>query len=57
MTPRTLHDCRRGFMGTAQENVIRTEDGSAVWHLGAYGFLEQDCPDTANPSLWRQSRH
>jgi alkyl sulfatase BDS1-like metallo-beta-lactamase superfamily hydrolase len=57
MTPRTLHDCRRGFMGTAQENVIRTEDGSAVWHLGEYGFLEQDCPDTANPSLWRQSRH
>ncbi|MCT2593138.1 MBL fold metallo-hydrolase [Streptomyces sp. N2-109] len=51
-----LQDARRGFMGTAQENVIRAEDGSVVWDLGAYGFLRQDCPDTANPSLWRQSR-
>ncbi|WP_432104770.1 alkyl/aryl-sulfatase [Streptomyces sp. bgisy091] len=51
-----LEDARRGFLGTASENVIRAEDGSAVWDLGAYGFLSQDCPDTVNPSLWRQSR-
>lgn len=49
-------DARRGFMGTARDNVIRDTEGRAVWDLDAYGFLDQDCPDTANPSLWRQSR-
>jgi alkyl sulfatase BDS1-like metallo-beta-lactamase superfamily hydrolase len=51
-----LEDARRGFMGTARESVIRDAEGRAVWDLDAYGFLNQDCPDTANPSLWRQSR-
>ncbi len=53
---RDLGDARRGFVGTASENLIRSADGSVVWDLDAYGFLEQACPDTANPSLWRQSR-
>ncbi|MGQ4354412.1 alkyl/aryl-sulfatase [Streptomyces drozdowiczii] len=51
-----LEDARRGFMGTAQDPLIRDATGSAVWDLEAYGFLDQECPDTANPSLWRQSR-
>ncbi|MET8830434.1 alkyl sulfatase dimerization domain-containing protein [Streptomyces sp. NPDC004610] len=51
-----LQDARRGFMGTARESVVRDAAGHTVWDLGAYGFLAQDCPATANPSLWRQSR-
>ncbi|PGH52056.1 alkyl/aryl-sulfatase [Streptomyces sp. Ru87] len=51
-----LDDARRGFLGTARDRVIRDAGGRAVWDLDAYGFLGQDCPDTANPSLWRQSR-
>ena len=27
-----------------------------VWDNDAYAFLDGDCPDTANPSLWRQSQ-
>ncbi|WP_326739953.1 alkyl/aryl-sulfatase [Streptomyces sp. NBC_01022] len=46
---------RRGFMGTAPSEIT-TADGRVVWDLEAYGFLTQDCPPTANPSLWRQSR-
>ncbi|MFE3636116.1 alkyl/aryl-sulfatase [Streptomyces cellostaticus] len=53
---RDLEDARRGFMGTAEDPLIRDATGRTVWDLGAYGFLDQDCPDTANPSLWRQSR-
>ncbi|MFF5438770.1 alkyl/aryl-sulfatase [Streptomyces achromogenes] len=53
---RDLEDAGRGFMGTAPESVIQGRDGRTVWDLGAYGFLDQDCPETANPSLWRQSR-
>ncbi|ALV30888.1 alkyl sulfatase dimerization domain-containing protein [Streptomyces sp. CdTB01] len=49
-------DARRGFIGTAAQRLIRDAQGRPVWDLQAYGFLAQDCPDTANPSLWRQSR-
>ncbi|MGW3137472.1 alkyl/aryl-sulfatase [Streptomyces sp. NPDC001139] len=49
-------DARRGFIGTATQRLIRDAQGRPVWDLQAYGFLAQDCPDTANPSLWRQSR-
>ncbi|MFK4108002.1 alkyl/aryl-sulfatase [Streptomyces sp. NPDC002176] len=52
---RDFEDARRGFVGTAEETVVRGEDGE-VWDLGAYGFLDRDCPPTVNPSLWRQSR-
>ncbi|GAA2941582.1 alkyl/aryl-sulfatase [Streptomyces enissocaesilis] len=51
-----MDDARRGFMGTAQDGRISSADGRVVWDLDAYGFLTQDCPSTANPSLWRQSR-
>ncbi|NMO33443.1 MBL fold metallo-hydrolase [Streptomyces sp. GMY01] len=53
---RDFEDAERGFLGTAGEPVVRGGDGAAVWDLAAYGFLDQDCPDTASPSLWRQSR-
>jgi alkyl sulfatase BDS1-like metallo-beta-lactamase superfamily hydrolase len=51
-----FQDARRGFVGTAEDAVVRDADGRVVWDLDAYRFLDQDCPDTANPSLWRQSR-
>ncbi|MFP3991424.1 alkyl sulfatase dimerization domain-containing protein [Streptomyces sp. E11-3] len=51
-----LDDARRGFLGTATDPVVRDAEGKAVWDLGAYAFLDQGCPDSANPSLWRQSR-
>ncbi|MFD3533280.1 alkyl/aryl-sulfatase [Streptomyces sp. NPDC058664] len=53
---RDFDDARHGFMGTAGEPVIRDAEGRTVWDLEAYGFLAQDCPETVNPSLWRQSR-
>ncbi|MFG3254864.1 alkyl/aryl-sulfatase [Streptomyces sp. NPDC048172] len=53
---RDLDDARRGFMGTTSDGAIHSADGRVVWDLEAYGFLAGECPDTANPSLWRQSR-
>ncbi|MGW8778027.1 alkyl/aryl-sulfatase [Streptomyces sp. NPDC055796] len=53
---RDLEDERRGFLGTVGESGIRDADGRVVWDLDAYGFLDGDCPPTAHPSLWRQSR-
>ncbi|MET9123195.1 alkyl sulfatase dimerization domain-containing protein [Streptomyces sp. NPDC004528] len=51
-----FEDAERGFVGTAEEAEVRDDDGAGVWSLGAYDFLDRECPDTANPSLWRQSR-
>jgi alkyl sulfatase BDS1-like metallo-beta-lactamase superfamily hydrolase len=49
-------DAERGFVArTAQRQVLAT-DGRVVWDLDAYGFLDGDAPDTAHPSLWRQSQ-
>ncbi|RRO18628.1 MBL fold metallo-hydrolase [Saccharopolyspora rhizosphaerae] len=53
---RDLDDVHRGYLGTAPDPVIRDADGSVVWDLRAYDFLAQECPETANPSLWRQAR-
>ncbi|GAA4674832.1 hypothetical protein [Streptomyces youssoufiensis] len=39
---RDLHDARRGFLGTAGENLVRAADGRVVWDLDAYGFLARD---------------
>ncbi|MEV1027016.1 alkyl sulfatase dimerization domain-containing protein [Streptomyces sp. NPDC050264] len=49
-------DSRRGFITSASDPLIRDDDGRPVWDLDAYAFLDKGCPETANPSLWRQSR-
>ncbi|MFD9849291.1 alkyl/aryl-sulfatase [Streptomyces parvus] len=53
---RDFDDARRGFIATAEDPVVTDAEGRTVWDLSAYEFLDGDCPDTANPSLWRQSR-
>ncbi|TDB80559.1 MBL fold metallo-hydrolase [Actinomadura sp. KC216] len=46
----------KGFVGTASQTEIKDASGRVVWDLDAYAFLDGPCPDTANPSLWRQSQ-
>src|SRR5581483_1003089 len=48
-------DADRGFIGTLDPMVIRASDGRVVWEMDGFQFLESDeCPPTANSSLWRQ---
>ena len=50
-------DARQGFIGSEEHAEIKRPDGSVVWSLRGYGFLEDEkAPDTVNPSLWRQAR-
>lgn len=46
----------RGFIGALAPAVVKGADGRTVWDNDAYGFLKAECPDTANPSLWRQAQ-
>jgi alkyl sulfatase BDS1-like metallo-beta-lactamase superfamily hydrolase len=49
-------DAERGFVARAAQRQVVAADGRVVWDLDAYGFLDADAPDTAHPSLWRQSQ-
>ncbi|MER8046832.1 alkyl sulfatase dimerization domain-containing protein [Streptomyces sp. NPDC094032] len=49
-------DADRGFLGALVPGVVRDARGRVVWDNDVYGFLGDECPETAHPSLWRQSR-
>jgi alkyl sulfatase BDS1-like metallo-beta-lactamase superfamily hydrolase len=49
-------NAERGFVAALAPGVIRAADGRVVWNSDAYAFLDAPCPDTANPSLWRQGQ-
>ena len=49
-------EARRGLVAAFEPAIVKDADGRVVWELGSYDFLEDDCPDTAHPSLWRQGR-
>ncbi len=46
----------RGFVAKDDPLVIKAADGSVVWDLTAYSFIDGDAPPTVNPSLWRQAK-
>lgn len=50
-----FEDARRGLIASIEEPVL-AEDGTVLWDNSTYDFLEGECPDTVNPSLWRQSQ-
>ncbi|MCX4722382.1 alkyl/aryl-sulfatase [Streptomyces sp. NBC_01306] len=49
-------DADRGFVARLEPGVVRDDAGRVVWDADAYGFLDGECPPSAHPSLWRQSR-
>ena len=51
-----FEDADRGLIGSLDPGVVKDANGRVVWDNDAYAYLEGDCPDTANPSLWRQSQ-
>ncbi|HET9197609.1 MAG TPA: alkyl sulfatase dimerization domain-containing protein [Solirubrobacterales bacterium] len=54
--PDDLDDAERGLVARFEPARVESADGRVVWDLDSYSFLEEECPPTANPSLWRQSR-
>ena len=51
-----FEDAERGFICTWDQPVIANKDGSTSYTLEGWDFLKKDCPETAHPSLWRQSQ-
>ncbi|MHA7899597.1 MAG: alkyl/aryl-sulfatase [Henriciella sp.] len=49
-------DARRDRLAFIEEDAILAADGSVVWAIPQFDFLNSEAPETVNPSLWRQSR-
>lgn len=49
-------DARRDRLAYIEDEAILAADGSVVWAIPQFEFLDGDAPDTVNPSLWRQSQ-
>lgn len=49
-------DARRGFVGALSPALVEATGGRVVWDVESYAFLDGDCPETVNPSLWRQAQ-
>ena len=48
----------RGFIAAPETLTIQAENGMTIWSQDAYSFVRENetAPDTANPSLWRNTR-
>ncbi|HEY4992596.1 MAG TPA: alkyl sulfatase dimerization domain-containing protein, partial [Nakamurella sp.] len=49
-------NAERGLVDALDPCIITDSSGKVVWDLEAYSYLDADCPDTVNPSLWRQAQ-
>ncbi|OGS57686.1 MAG: hypothetical protein A3J40_06540 [Erythrobacter sp. RIFCSPHIGHO2_12_FULL_63_10] len=50
-----FEDARRGLLAQLDADIVNP-DGTVAWQVDAFDFLAGNAPDTANPSLWRQSQ-
>ncbi len=46
----------KGLLEAPESLELRDKAGDVIWSQDAYAFLEEDAPDTANPSLWRNAQ-
>ena len=53
---RELENAQAGLIAAPKSLEIVTEDGKVAWSQDAYAFLDKDAPNTANPSLWRNTQ-
>lgn len=51
-----FQNASKGFLGTIPSGEILQADGSISYSMKAFDFLKETAPNSANPSLWRQSR-
>lgn len=46
----------RGLLAAPAELELKDEDGNVIWSQKAFDFIDAEAPDTANPSLWRNTQ-
>ena len=54
---RDFEAARRGLIAPVPDGMVRTANGTVLWNLGDYAFIDGELsPATVNPSLWRMAR-
>src|SRR5689334_6862252 len=51
-----FENAERGFIDKLDPCTITDDTGKVVWDNEQLNFLNAECPDTVNASLWRQSK-
>ncbi|MFC9786926.1 alkyl/aryl-sulfatase [Rhodococcus sp. NPDC127528] len=51
-----FEDAERGLVAALEPGVVKNASGAVVWDSDGYAFLDDECPETVHPSLWRQSK-
>jgi alkyl sulfatase BDS1-like metallo-beta-lactamase superfamily hydrolase len=46
----------RGFLAGPEQPAIPGPDGRTAWSFAATAFLDEECPQSVNRSLWRQAQ-
>lgn len=49
-------NAERGLIDKLDPCIITDADDNVVWDLEVYSYLQEPCPATVNPSLWRQAQ-
>jgi len=50
-----FEDATRGLIASPGNLKADMADGSTIWDMYAYDFVQGGSPDSVNPSLWRQA--
>jgi alkyl sulfatase BDS1-like metallo-beta-lactamase superfamily hydrolase len=51
-----FEEARRGLVAAAPHLKIKDRDGTILWDMDGFGFIEGPAPASVNPSLWRQAK-
>ena len=51
-----FEDANRGFIASIDGKAVLGKDGKVSYSVEEWDFLKNETPQTANPSLWRQSQ-
>ncbi len=51
-----FEDANRGFIAGLEGSSVFDKEGKVSYSVSDWDFLKKECPETANPSLWRQSQ-
>ncbi len=49
-------DADRGWIASLEPGTVTDASGKVVWDTESYDFLAGSCPQSVNPSLWRQAQ-
>ncbi|GAB0104987.1 alkyl sulfatase dimerization domain-containing protein [Nocardia sp. JMUB6875] len=49
-------DTDKGFIAKLEPDLVKDAKGNTIWDNESYKFIQGTCPNSVNPSLWRQSQ-